>query len=78
MSERAFTYYDFVTYEEMVEINVKKEEAMVNKKKTDNVMIEAPKFIERYFMKKNEIIFDDYDLDEEPINYEEFKNDEGK
>ena len=80
LSESAFTYHDYVTYENVSDKKVEKEETMVKKKIQDklqeNKQIEAPKFIQRYFMKDNDIFPDDYDLPEEPINYGEFENDE--
>ena len=80
LSESAFTYHDYVTYENVSDKKEEKEETMVKKKIQDklqeNKQIEAPKFIQRYFMKDNDIFPDDYDLPEEPINYGEFENDE--
>ena len=80
LSESAFTYHDYVTYENVSDKKEEKEETMVKKKIQDklqeNKQIEAPKFIQRYFMKDNDIFPDDYDLPEESINYGEFENDE--
>lgn len=69
LSDSAFTYHDFVTYETAKK---EKEEAMVKKKKKSDSHIEAPKFIERYFMRDDDIIPDDYDLEGDAVNYGEF------
>lgn len=69
LSDSAFTYHDYVTYETAKQ---EKEEAMVKKKKKSDSHIEAPKFIERYFMRDDDIIPDDYDLEDDAVNYGEF------
>lgn len=77
LSNDAFTYRDYVTYE-MEEKALKekknKETAMLKKKEMDRVQIKAPDFIKRFIIK--EVDIEDYDLEEEVVDFEEMKEDE--
>ena len=74
LSESAFTYHDYVTYEMAEKAKKEKEEAMVKKKASNE--IKTPNFIKRFVIKDDDI--EEFDLDSEIIDYDDFeKVDEG-
>ena len=79
LSDDAFTYHDYVTYEmEEKEQKEKKAEeaAMVKKKEMDTVQIKAPNFIKRFIIKETDI--EDYGLDEEAVDYKDVEEEDRK
>ena len=53
-----------------------KEAAMVKKEELDRVQIKAPDFIKRFIIK--EVDIDDYDLEEDAVDYKEMKQEDAK
>ena len=79
MSEDAFTYKDYVTYEMEAQAKMdkkKKEAAMVKKKELDRVQIKAPDFIKRYILRESDVA--DYELEEEVVDYKEMEQEDKK
>lgn len=79
LSDDAFTYHDYVTYEMEAKAQKEKREkeaAMVKKKELDRVQIKAPDFIKRFIIK--EVDIDDYDLEEDAVDYKEMKQEDAK
>lgn len=79
LSDDAFTYHDYVTYEMEAKVQKEKkakEAAMVKKKEMDTVQIKAPNFIKRFIIKETDI--EDYGLDEEAVDYKDVEEEDEK
>ena len=79
MSEDAFTYKDYVTYEMEAQAQLeakKREEAMIKKKELDRVQIKAPAYINRYILRESDV--SDYELEEEAVDYKEMEQEDKK
>ena len=77
LSEEAFTYSDYVTYEMEAKEKIEKkqkEAAMIKKKELDRVQIKAPDFIKRYIVRESDIA--DYELEEEAVDYKEMEQED--